>query len=150
QGWSGVNVEPDARLADLLRRERPRDLVVEAVCSDQAGTIDIFETGAGEGWSTVEMSATETVETALAASMHPRQVERTTLARICSDHVRGPIDFLKIDAKAHEHQVIRGADWRRWRPRVVIVEATAPHTTVPSHDAWEPILLEADYIPAGF
>ena len=61
-----------------------------------------------------------------------------------------PIDFLKVDVEGHEAAVLRGADFDHWRPRVVVVEATLPHTTTPSHVAWEPILAAARYRCAGF
>jgi hypothetical protein len=67
-----------------------------------------------------------------------RPVPVMTLARVCEDHVDRPIDFLKIDAEAHEREVIEGGDWDRWRPRVIVIEATWP-------DRWEPMILAADY-----
>jgi len=144
-GWRGVHVEPDRRLAAELERDRPGDVVISGACSDHVGEIVVFETGAGEGWSTVEESARETVETALGATMHPRPVACTTLASICAEHVTGPIDFLKIDVEGHELPIIRGADWRRWRPRVVVVEATEPNRPVPNHGEWEDVLIQARY-----
>jgi hypothetical protein len=68
----------------------------------------------------------------------------TTLARVCEDHITGEIDFLKVDVEGHEREVLEGADWSRWRPRVVVVEAVRP-TLEPSHQAWESILLRARY-----
>jgi hypothetical protein len=41
--------------------------------------------------------------------------------------------------------VLAGADWRRFRPKVVLVEAVAPGTMAPSHAEWEPILFGAGY-----
>ena len=74
-----------------------------------------------------------------------RTVAVTTLAILCDLYAGDrTIDFLKIDGEGHEAAVIRGGDWRRWRPRVVLVEATiAP-------ESWEPTLLAADYAPAAF
>lgn|GEM_PF-810947 len=149
-GWRGVNVEPDVRLSAELERDRPRDVLIRAACSDQVGQIEIFETGVGEGWSTVDAGARATAEAVLATTMLPRRIPCTTLAAICAQHVTGDIDFLKIDVKGHEFQVISGGDWDRWRPRIVVVEATAPHSTFPTHVTWEPLLLDAGYIPAGF
>ena len=62
----------------------------------------------------------------------------------------GTIDFLKIDVESHEREVLEGADWGRYRPRVVLVEATRPQTSIPSYEHWEPILLSADYLFAFF
>ena len=72
-----------------------------------------------------------------------RPVPVMTLARVCEEHVDRRIDFLKIDAEGHEREVIEGGDWGRWRPRIILVEATWP-------DRWEPQLLAADYRFAAF
>ena len=36
-------------------------------------------------------------------------------------------------------------DFRRFRPWIVVVEATRPHSTEEVHEAWEPWLLQSDY-----
>ena len=55
------------------------------------------------------------------------------------------IDFLKVDVEGAERGRAAGADWRRFRPKVVLVEAIAPGTMAPSHEEWEPILFGAGY-----
>jgi hypothetical protein len=72
-----------------------------------------------------------------------RSVPVTTLARVCEDLVDKPIDFVKIDVEGHEREVIEGGDWRRWRPRVILIEAMWP-------DQWEHLILAADYLFAIF
>jgi hypothetical protein len=68
------------------------------------------------------------------------------LAGIFAEHVgERTIDFLSIDVEGHEEAVLRGADWTRWRPRVVVVESTKPHSRELTDLRWEPILLEARY-----
>jgi hypothetical protein len=64
----------------------------------------------------------------------------TTLATVCEQHVPEgvTIDFLKIDVEGHEHEVIRGADWSRWRPRIVLAEAFRS-------EIWEPSILVHGY-----
>jgi hypothetical protein len=89
-----------------------------------------------------------------------RPVPTLTLAELFEAHVDGTIDFLSVDVEGHELQVLSGGDWRRWRPRIVMVEATEPATVatasdtprflVPSHEPWEHILLEAGYLFAAF
>ncbi len=66
------------------------------------------------------------------------------------DHVPGPVDFLKVDVEGFEREVLAGADWYSFRPRVVVMEATVPKSDEPAHEAWEPTLLEAGYRLALF
>src|SRR5262249_12956681 len=78
------------------------------------------------------------------------RVPAITLALVCVAHVRDAIDFLMIDVEGHEREVLEGADFRRFRPLIVVVEATRPLTTEPTHERWEHILLANDYLFAVF
>ena len=49
-----------------------------------------------------------------------------TLAALCAEAGLTRIDFLKIDVEGAEAEAIAGMDFKRWRPRVVLVEAIAP------------------------
>lgn len=62
----------------------------------------------------------------------------------------GSVDFLKVDVEGFEREVLAGADWSSFRPRVVVMEATMPKSDEPAHAAWEPILFEAGYRFAMF
>jgi hypothetical protein len=57
---------------------------------------------------------------------------------------------LKIDVEGHEREVLEGADWKLYRPRVVVVEAIKPNKPIPTHEHWESLLLSADYLFAFF
>lgn len=55
------------------------------------------------------------------------------------------IDLLKVDAEGWEEKLIKSIDLNKWKPRVIIIEATIPTTTKLSHNKWEVLLLEAGY-----
>ena len=46
--------------------------------------------------------------------------------------------------------MIRGGDWKRFRPKVVVIEALAPYSLAPAWDSWEPILTGHGYRYARF
>ena len=73
-----------------------------------------------------------------------------TLAQVVAEHVSGPVDFLKVDVEGFEREVLAGADWSSFRPRVVVMEATVPKSDEPAHEAWEPMLIEVGYRLAMF
>lgn len=49
-----------------------------------------------------------------------------------------------------EHLVLRGADFDKFRPWIVLVEATHPGTQQPSGEGWEEVLLNVGYDFAYF
>lgn len=142
-GWHGVNVEPIESYWRDLVRERPRDVNLRCVLGDHEGTARIARVHA-TGLSTLDPAFAEKARAA-GHTVSFEEVPMETLAALCRREVRGAIDFLKIDVEGWEAPVIRGADWKTFRPLVVLVEATLPGSTVPAYEGWEPLLLEADY-----
>ncbi len=144
-GWSGINIEPEAGAFAMLQAQRHRDLNLNIGIASFNGTLDLFE---GPVSMKGQSSFVESVASGLAtdgAHFNPRRVEVRTLASVCEEWIDGEIDFLKIDTEGFEREVLAGADWMRWRPSVVVVEATAPNTATPVHQEWEHLLLAAEY-----
>ena len=143
QGWSGINVEPDEAFYSKLLEQRPRDINLRLGLSDreEAQTFYVF---GQPGNSTLDKSTRDDLSAQGLEELSQSKVRTTTLAAICREHVRREIDFLKIDCEGWEKQVIEGADWDRFRPTVLIVEATKPNTTTPNWSEWEPLLIEND------
>ena len=149
RGWRGVNVEPATFHFERLQAGRPRDVNLNVGVSDEEGTLTFFESDPNSGWSTFSTEQAERHRDA-GLTLVERTVSVMTLAQICQKYVTGTIDFISIDVEGHERQVLEGGDWRTWRPRVVVIEATEPNTTITTHHQWEHVLLEADYAFAAF
>lgn len=149
-GWRGVNIEPSHESFERLQEARPRDVNLNLGLSDREDTLTFYEFPPGlSGVSTFSAEqAAWHLEQGHAAQ--ERAVPVTTLAKICAEHVDGEIDFLTVDVEGHEREVLGGGDWTRWRPRVVVVEATQPATTNPTHHLWEHVLTGAGYAFAAF
>ena len=147
-GWRGVDVEPVEQFAALLESTRPDNDVVRAVVSDSGQDEMTFHEVVGTGLSTSD-AALATTYASRGFSTVRRTVPSRTLHQLCdlpqARDAHGETHFLKIDVEGDEASVLRSADFRRWRPWVVVVEATRPLSTEPSHAEWEPILTAADY-----
>ena len=149
RGWHGINIEPILSLSEMLARERPRDINLRIGLSNRQGTSTLYECPTGVGLSTFsEEQALDLRRQGYELVEHSTPV--TTLAALCEQYADRTIDFLKIDVEGFEQEVLEGADWSRYRPRVVVVEATRPTTNIASYEHWEPILLAADYLFAFF
>jgi len=150
RGWRGVNIEPATGSFAELAAARPRDVNLNVGVSDEEGTLTFYEIQPPLSGASTFCAAQAEWHRETGLSFAERSVPVTTLAKVCEAHIDETIDFMSIDVEGFERPALEGADWQRFRPRVVLVEATQPRTTVPTHDQWEPVLLKADYQFAAF
>jgi len=136
KGWNGINIEPQRNYFNQLNLARQRDINLNVAVGSENGTLKLW---LGDGLSTF-------VEKYAHTDWEQIEVPVVTLKEICDTHVGDrTIDFLKIDVEGWEREVILGADWERYRPRVLCIEATIPMTTIDIYSEWEDILLNAKY-----
>lgn len=150
RGWSGVTVEPNPWLAQLSAAVRPRDRRVQSLVGAAPGEADFYLIEDYHGMSTTSADNAKAVEAEFGKKAQRMTVPVTTLAALCEGHMAKEIDFLKIDVEGAELEVLRGGDWRRFRPKVVVLEAFAPVTLAPAWEPCEAILTAHDYRFAFF
>jgi len=144
RGWRGVVVEPQAGLAGLYGRLRPRDAAVCSLIGRHNGTIDFHVVDHLHGFSTtIEPIARQAQKFGVGYRTVAMPV--ITLAQVCAKHELNEIDFLKVDVEGGEADVLHGGDWQRYRPKVVVVEAVMPGTGEPAWAEWEPLLVAQGY-----
>ena len=149
RGWHGINVEPQETFYQELIADRPRDVNLPVVLSAEPGTLTLYEAPGHEGLTTANADAARQLE-ASGLSVVRRDIPAMTLAQVCERYAPAEIDFLKIDVEGEERNVLLGADFARWRPRVLVIEATEQDSPVPNHHLWEDVVLAADYVFATF
>jgi FkbM family methyltransferase len=143
RGWHGINVEPLQLHCDDLRTYRDRDINLQCAAGAESGEIELWECDV-RGWA----SASQDVVAQHRAGGHDgvfKKVPVRRLTEICEEFVRGDIHFLKIDVEGFEAEVIKGLDLSRFRPWILVIEATRPNSTEEVHRDWEGIVLGADY-----
>ena len=144
RGWSGIVVEPQADLVALYERLRPRDIAVCGVIGRTSGEIDFHVVDRLHGLSsTVEAVARDARK--FGVDYRSVRMPVMTLAELCDRHGLAEIDFLKIDVEGAEADVLAGGDWRRHRPKVIVIEAIKPGSGEPAWGEWEPNLLAQGY-----
>jgi len=145
RGWHGMNIEPNPQRLAELKAGRARDLNLGLAASDSDGTIIMYVV-ADTGLTTLEPEIADQHRKA-GWNVSTIEVPRRNFSGLLDDHLESglPIHFLKIDVEGHETAVVRGIDFSRHRPWVILVEATAPNSQVETHAEWEPVILEAGY-----
>ena len=129
-GWQGVCIEASPRYAALCRQNRPRSICHQVACLASEGQAVSFreETGGlfsgiatDEAYAAYCYSANQTPF----AGFQTVSVPSATLNGLLNDY-RGPIDFVSIDVEGAELEVLKGFDLKRFKPRVLVIEANNP------------------------
>jgi FkbM family methyltransferase len=129
RGWRGINIEPNYGFHAALMEERPRDINLGVALSDSVGsTLNYYELN-GSGLSTCDVEQAMAYQ-ASGRDVVVREVPVTTLSSIIAEVGIDHINILKVDVEGFEEKVLDGNDWEKFRPDVVVVEATYPETPI--------------------
>lgn len=142
-GWRGIHVEALPIYAELLRKERPDELVLQAAVSDAPGALKFFEipdTGISTGDEDIARQ-----HSARGFASKEIVVPTITLADVLSLAVNGIVHWMKIDVEGMEDRVLKGWAECAIRPWLVVVESTLPLTQTEQHSKWEHYLLDRGY-----
>jgi FkbM family methyltransferase len=146
QGWRGITVEPLQHLAAQHRLERPEDLMVEAVITANDGGKVVLHSYDLSGLSTtidrIRDQHAESGRVATDLTVDSRRLDSVLAEAGWQD---AQIHFMTIDTEGAESVVLDSIDLNRWRPWVLVVEATLPNSNVRSHELWEASILAAGY-----
>jgi FkbM family methyltransferase len=118
-GWRGILVEPQTALCEKLRLKRKNSRVFQVACSapgkEGEATLHIAR---ADGCSTLEKQAdSHGIE-----FTGVERVQVTTLDQVLAEAGNPAIDFLSIDVEGHEIEVMRGFDFRRHHPSLILIE----------------------------
>ena len=144
KGWRGLVVEPQRALLDLYIHLRPRDIAVSCLIGDRDGDAEFHVVDRLHGFSTT-VAEHARMAAGYGASVETLRMPMRTLASLVAEHDLGPVDFLKVDVEGAEAAVLSGNDWKKCRPRIVVVEAMEPGSMAEAWRAWEPLLFAQGY-----
>lgn len=133
----GINLEPQENLYKITLKERPRDITLCVGVGEKEDTMTLY---IQSGLSTV------VAENVVSSCNDKKEIPITTLKNVCDEYVKDKIiTFLKIDVEGFEKSVLLGADFSKYRPKIIVMESTLPGTDIPCHEEWEDILLSNNY-----
>ena len=148
-GWRGISIEPLPSFHQAFLDQRPRDVNLAVAAGSADGELTLYDVPAVRGWASPEESVAE-LHRAEGHEVAELTVPVRTLASVCAEHVEGEIHFLKVDVEGFEGEVLRGMDFARWRPWVLVIEATLPNSRATNHASWEHLVLAQRYRFAWF
>ena len=137
-GASGVLVEPDPDLCGTLNQTRPRDTVLNAGCAfDERRratltrlTARVFNTFSDQHANFVIKSSDNWL-----AEQQQKIVDQIDIAlvpanEILAKHFPDGVDFISIDAEGVDLQILQSIDLKRFRPKLICVEAWADFDSI--------------------
>lgn len=124
-GWSGINIEPNPEASDLFQSARRKDINLQLGVAAHAAKLKyyVFDEPALNTFdedivnvrlATTSYKVTKTIEI---------PVERLDNVLTKYLPVNQEIDFLSIDVEGLDFAVLESNDWKRFRPKCVLVEA---------------------------
>ena len=138
RGWTGINIEPQPDKKDLFDKDRPKDINLQLAIGEKKGNIEFY---INDQCSTYIKQYSRNAKTIINVSMD-------TMSNICKKYVpKGRnVDFCKIDVEGGEKNVLLGYDFINYRPKVFCIESTVPLSYIPTHELWENILIQNNYM----
>ena len=149
RGWSGINIEPLDEYFARLVQARPRDTNLKLAVGREAA-VRALHAFPGTGLSTLDGEIGARHQAA-GFSGSELLVPVLTLTKILEDCAPAAIHFLKIDVEGTEAEVLEGLNLERFRPWVIVIEATAPNfvtevlSSSRSTGNWEHLIIDHGY-----
>ncbi len=144
KGWRGINIEPNQELADLLRVDRPRDVVVQKGVSSAKGVAILRQYINADGLSTYSDSIKELKDdyyTQFKKDYVDVETQVDTLSGIIADFAGGNhIDFLKVDVEGFEYEALLGFVPMNNMPELICIESNHVEKD------WRPLLKKLGYV----
>ncbi|MGB8370188.1 MAG: FkbM family methyltransferase [Limisphaerales bacterium] len=118
-GWHGVLVEPQSAHCDKLRQQRKNSQVFQVACSapETEGEMDLL-LAEHDGCSTLQKQP----DTHGPHFVGTERVKVTTLDKVLRLAGVAKIDFLSLDVEGHEIEVMRGLDFEKFKPALILIE----------------------------
>jgi FkbM family methyltransferase len=128
KGWSGINIEPNKALWKNFLTYRPRDTNLNVGIASKKG-VYVFYLFSPSTISTFSKKQAGIFKKQGFNLVGTTRVKITTLADIITKYAKEKeVDFISIDVEGIENEVLRGNNWRIFRPRFICIESVLDHT----------------------
>lgn len=144
-GWNGINIEPSIGSKKIFDMLRPRDINLEFGISEREMELDyyIFDEPALNGFSeNLSMTRNESSNYKL---LKTKKVKVYPLNKILDEYSYKPIDFMSIDVEGFELSVLKSNNWKKYRPKFLLVEQLDFNFSKLEYDEIYKYLIENDY-----
>jgi len=121
KGWHGINIDLDIDNINLFNTARPKDHNINVAVSNKIGEADLYFYHKKSPINTIDKKTSDYQK---AKVSDIKKVKTDTLNNIIdnSKFNNKKFNLLSIDVEGHELHVLKGLDFIKYKPDVVIVE----------------------------
>ena len=121
RGWRGISVEPCIKEFEALKKSRPEDINLNICIGDKNGQRSFYEPRDSQAASLMPHLASRW------GKVKVRTVNVSTLETMLNEFLESEIDFMVIDAEGMELEILKSNDWRKYKPKALIIETVHHH-----------------------
>lgn len=124
KGCFGVCVEPDKNMVDLIKANRPGDVVLNVgigIAESRQAPFYLFPTVVN-GWSTFSHEEAIIRQNETAIDFAIVQVPLTSINTIIKEYFNSHPNFISIDTEGLDLEILQSLDFDKYTPEVICVE----------------------------
>jgi FkbM family methyltransferase len=125
RGWRGINIDATPGSMRIFHRMRRRDINLELAVSNHEGQITYYSWGTPNVANTTSKEFADQITRQSGQTPQELIIKSRTLEHILDEYLPTgqTIDFLTVDVENHNLEVLKSNDWKKYKPRIVLVEA---------------------------
>jgi FkbM family methyltransferase len=124
RGWRGLNIDANGEMIRVCKRMRKEDVSIVAAVSDSEREV-VFHKSDTHLVSTIDEDRLLEWKKLWEYKVEDEEIVTTrTLTSILDEYwTEGrPVDLLSIDVEGQDFQVLKGLDFDRYRPKIIVIE----------------------------
>ena len=122
RGWRGINVDLDFNSIDMFNFFRPKDHNIHTALSKEIGLADLYFFHNRAAKNTITKSRGKGAKSI-------KKVKTDTLNNVIENSKINTkkIDFLSVDVEGNELNVLKGLNFKKYRPKIISIEFIKPN-----------------------
>lgn len=141
KGWTGICVEAHPDYIALLKQNRSHSIVVHCAAGEKDEDEVTFYANSRGSLSTLDKSQEDKFRNEYGkyfTGFEEKKVSKRRLDSVFREAGAKKIDFLSIDIEGHEYEALKGIDFNKYRPAVLVIEEDEPESQKLINDLLSP------------
>lgn len=150
-GWRGINIDAMPGSMKIFESIRPRDINIEMAVGKKMSAVQYYKSNA-PALNTLSPTRAEAIRRMKKFMITDNiEIPVEPLSAILERNLpkKQKIDFLSVDVEGMDIEVLKSNNWKKFRPKVIIVESFTFNLEKPDNDLVYKYLKNQNYVLAG-